>query len=443
MQGSDGRELVSPSTFAQHSHDRGDEDLARARRRLQALSLDDGEPEAVRGVNGHVAGGDADPDRERFGPLSLAVVQVDFFFYSHCGRDSVCGAFEGGHDPIPGVFYDASPGPEHGGADQAVVALTEALGFVLSQSGANACRIDQVGEQHRQCLHRGWRERHLPAGSALSLDEPATGATSPGGALRQGFWGNREPFLAGSLVEPAVPGGQHEIVRRQGQGGGQVEGVEAAEIPGQGQLRCPLDQSLVDLHHAECPPLLAYRSSGRVAGGDPYGSNHLHEGDPADEPSVGCVHHLAYQVAPRLLDVALDEGAGVQIQVQRSASRSDRTTWDAERVALASRGARGGRARDGSERRPCTTSWRSRSSGATAPAGTMSATALPRLVTRTCSPRPTDRRTSDSDAFSSRIPISLMWPQYRICGHDRTRSGHERSRIGQDPVGWARTRKWP
>jgi hypothetical protein len=50
----------------------------------------------------------------------------------------------------------------------------------------------------------------------------------------------------------------------------------------------------------------------------------------------------------------------------------------------------------------------SASSAIAAPAGTMSAIALPRDVTRTGSPRPTTLSVSLKDAFSSRIPTTRM-----------------------------------
>jgi hypothetical protein len=106
-----------------------------------------------------------------------------------------------------------------------------------------------------------------------------------------------------------------------------------------------------------------------------------------------------------------DQRTRVEIEVQRSSSRSASTRAEALRRLLSSRGARAGRDAAGGTTRPSATSSRRRSSPSAAPAGTMSAIARPRRVTRTCSPRPTLRSVSLSDAFSSRTPISF------ICGH--------------------------
>jgi len=58
---------------------------------------------------------------------------------------------------------------------------------------------------------------------------------------------------------------------------------------------------------------------------------------------------------------------------------------------------------------PSATSSRKRSLPRRAPAGTMSATGCPRLVTLICSPSSTWRNTLLRLVFSSRTPISRMW----------------------------------
>jgi hypothetical protein len=88
-------------------------------------------------------------------------------------------------------------------------------------------------------------------------------------------------------------------------------------------------------------PRLAFRAQrivsggGSNAGGECDGANGLNEPTAADEPAICVPHRVTDELAVRLRDVALDERAGVQIEVQRSASRSASTTVEALREPLA------------------------------------------------------------------------------------------------------------
>src|ERR1035438_398433 len=143
-------------------------------------------------------------------------------------------------------------------------------------------------------------------------------------------------------------------------------------------------QALVHLDHAERRPLLAHGLGGCFACAQADGAAGLREADATHEPPVGAVHRVADELAAGLSDIALDQRAGVKVEVQRSASRSASTSEDALWAVSTSCGARLGRGRAGATNRPWATSPRRRSCSAVAPAGTMSATGRPRRVTRTC-----------------------------------------------------------
>jgi hypothetical protein len=211
-------------------------------------------------------------------------------------------------------------------------------------------------------------------------------------------------------MEATIPRGNDEIDVGEHKRRGEVQCVQAAKLSRHRKSSGMLDQVLVDLHDPKRQPLIFEGARGGASGGEANRPSGLDESNAAHEPTVGAVHRVTHEIAASLPHVALDERARVQIDVQRSASRSARTSDEALCRPRAKRGARFGRARDGARRRPSATSSRRWSFSAEARAGTMSATAFPRTVTRTCSPAATARSVSLNDAFSSLTPTSRMWP---------------------------------
>ena len=205
-----------------------------------------------------------------------------------------------------------------------------------------------------------------------------------------------------------------------------VEGAEAAFDcqPGGG-----LDESLIHLDHAKCWPFFPHRPDGCRPGCEPDGPEGLDEPDPAHEPALRLGHRPAHCHTPRLGHITLDQRARIQVEVQFSLSLSAKTSPDAEPAAATSFGALRGRSRVGRTSLPSATRRRRPSSTEAAPAGTMSATCLPRKVTRTYSPRPTARNVWLKDCLRSRMPTTLMWTHY-----------HEESTLRRPPS-WL-GRKW-
>ena len=191
-----------------------------------------------------------------------------------------------------------------------------------------------------------------------------------------------------------------------------MQRVEGAEVALDCQPGGMLDESLIHIDHAECWPFFSDRLDGCRPGCERDGSEGLDEPDPAHEPALRLGHRSAQGHTPRLGHVTLDQRARVQVEVQFSRSLSARTSSDADRVAMASFGGFPGRSRVGRTSRPSATRRRRLSSAEAAPAGTMSATGLPRRVTRTCSPRPTARNVWLRDCLRSRMPTTLMWTHY-------------------------------
>src|SRR5919202_3984847 len=108
-----------------------------------------------------------------------------------------------------------------------------------------------------------------------------------------------------------------------------------------------LDKRLVDLDDSEGGPLVLDgldRARPRDQADRPHS---LDESGATDVPAVGFRHRSADKLALRLRDIALDERARVEVELQRSASRSESTSEEARRRDLASLGARLGRARAG------------------------------------------------------------------------------------------------
>jgi hypothetical protein len=122
-----------------------------------------------------------------------------------------------------------------------------------------------------------------------------------------------------------------------------------------------------------CEPPSASRQS-------PVARDGLDEADAAHEPALGTVHSFEDGVAAGLGDVALYQRARIEVEVQRSASRSASTSPDALRSLLTGWGARLGRACAGATSRPWATNWRSRSLVVEVAAGTMSASGCSRRV---------------------------------------------------------------
>ena len=217
-----------------------------------------------------------------------------------------------------------------------------------------------------------------------------------------------QSFCACGGVKAAVPRREHEILAGQHESGSEMERIEAAQLAVESKRGGVLGELLVKLEDPERGPLVPDGLGRGETGDESDRADRLDEARPAHEPALGSLHRSMDVVGARLRDVALDQRTRVEVEVQRSASRSESTIADALRRALAGLGAWVGRAREGGTTRPWATSSRSRSSTAAAPAGTMSATGRPREVTRTCSPRPTARRVSLSERLSSRTPISRM-----------------------------------
>ncbi|HMH47438.1 MAG TPA: hypothetical protein VK538_06935, partial [Solirubrobacteraceae bacterium] len=126
-----------------------------------------------------------------------------------------------------------------------------------------------------------------------------------------------------------------------------MQRVEAAELEVHGERGAVLDQILIDLDNSERWPLFSDRFRSRLACGKGHCTSGLDETDTTDEPGVGAIHRTSQQVASRLSHVALDERACVEVEVQRSASRSDSTSEEALCRDFTRRGARLGRAREG------------------------------------------------------------------------------------------------
>lgn len=110
-------------------------------------------------------------------------------------------------------------------------------------------------------------------------------------------------------VQAAVPRAKHEPAGSEQQGGGQVQGVEAAQAVVEGELGRLLDEILVDLDHPKGGPLLTHRLRGSGAGGQSHGANGLDEGDATGKPAIVGLHGGADKLAVGLGHVALDQRA--------------------------------------------------------------------------------------------------------------------------------------
>jgi hypothetical protein len=135
-----------------------------------------------------------------------------------------------------------------------------------------------------------------------------------------------------------------------------VQGIEAAEPMLDGQRRSVFSYAFVDLDDGERRPLLTKSLARRRATGELHGAQGLDKAHAADAPDIGLLHRVAQDIAVFLIQVALDERACVQIETQRSASRSESTSSVALVFALTMRGGRVGSDRDGGVTRPSATS---------------------------------------------------------------------------------------
>src|ERR1044072_235522 len=169
-----------------------------------------------------------------------------------------------------------------------------------------------------------------------------------------------------------------------------------------------LGQRRVDLDHIEGSPVGLHPLARPAPAGQPDGPDGLHVADPAHRPGTGTLHRGEHLFAALLVDVALDQGARVEIEHQRSSSRSARTIAEAERPVRSGLGGRLGSGREAGGTLRSATSSRRRSSPRRTPAGTMSATGRPRGLTLIFSPASTWCRTLLRLVFSSLTPISRM-----------------------------------
>ncbi len=189
-----------------------------------------------------------------------------------------------------------------------------------------------------------------------------------------------------------------------------MQRVEAAQIVAKRESGGVLHQRLVDLDDGERGPLVLCGLGRTRCCGQPDHPDGLDEAEAADVPTVSLRHRVAHDVTALLGDVAPDERARVEVQPQRSASRSESTTEAASLPAAASFGARLGCARAGGTSRPLATSSRRRSSISAATAGTMYATGR-REASRAPARRARRRARSHSATASARAH------QARACAH--------------------------
>jgi len=196
------------------------------------------------------------------------------------------------------------------------------------------CALDVIRRNAHEVHHHIQDIERWRSGSAVFRRQSTRGRSPtgrarsglPGPRSRQRGWQNAEPMRLRRGMEAAVPCGKRDLFEWKEQCGSQV-----------------------------------------------HGPNRLDEPNATNEPAVSGLHRAADEVAARLRHVTLDQRAGVEVEAQRSRSRSANTSSDARREEVVNRGARAGWLRAGGVTRPSTISWRRRSWLAGAPAGTMSA----------------------------------------------------------------------
>lgn len=145
-------------------------------------------------------------------------------------------------------------------------------------------------------------------------------------------------------MQSAVPCRDHQTLSGQYEGSGEMERVEASQVVCQCEVERVFDKLPIDLDHAERLPLRLHRPDRRGTCSESDGTSRFEEANSAGKPGLGAGHHFADLAAARLRHVSLDQRARVEIEVQRSASRSARTHADALADDFFSRGAREGAA---------------------------------------------------------------------------------------------------
>ena len=101
-------------------------------------------------------------------------------------------------------------------------------------------------------------------------------------------------------------------------------------------------KSLVDLYDAEGRPLVLHGSHRLRPRSQANRAHRLDKPDSAHEPPRGLGHRTGHDIAARFSHVPLDQSTRVEVEVQRSASRSASTSADALRRSGTGRGGRRG-----------------------------------------------------------------------------------------------------
>ena len=117
--------------------------------RAKARRLHNGLPEAVAVLEGDVADGQPDPDRERrLGPA--AVEPVDRLLGGAGRGHAVGNSVEGGHHAVAQALHDRAAIALDGGTEHGVVGAP-GLVVPVTEGHRQLGRADDVGEEHRRC----------------------------------------------------------------------------------------------------------------------------------------------------------------------------------------------------------------------------------------------------------------------------------------------------
>ena len=92
-----------------------------------------------------------------------------------------------------------------------------------------------------------------------------------------------------------------------------MQGIEATKLVPQRQAESILDEVLVDFDDAKSRPLRAHHPDCGRTRSEADRTSCLKEANAADEPTIRPPHQSASQIAPRLSDVALDQGARIDV----------------------------------------------------------------------------------------------------------------------------------
>ena len=136
--------------------------------------------------------------------------------------------------------------------------------------------------------------------------------------------------LARSDVQTKVPGRKDDAFSWKRQCRRKMQSVECAQAGCDSEPRCAFGKALVELYHAAGPPLVAHSLCAKLTGFQADRADDLDETVPTARPSRGRRHCFPHIVAAILDNVALDQCARVEIERQRSSSRSARIKADAE-----------------------------------------------------------------------------------------------------------------